>query len=135
MNYYLLVPLLLLLIPFMSTSAPLILEPTFSRLSTENGLTQNTINSLLLDSEGFLWLGTSEGLNRFDGYTFEVFKVENLPGLLCNQITYLCEDKNRNLWIGTEKGINILDLETYKLISDISPTPPPATDRLEEVKN
>jgi ligand-binding sensor domain-containing protein len=59
---------LLLLLSSFSQSEPLISDPTFSRLSTENGLSQNTINSLLLDNEGFLWLGTDEGLNRFNGY-------------------------------------------------------------------
>ena len=60
--------MLLMLISPVSKSEPLISSPTFSRLSTENGLSQDTINSLLLDNEGFLWLGTGEGLNRFDGY-------------------------------------------------------------------
>ncbi|MFQ3192158.1 MAG: ligand-binding sensor domain-containing protein, partial [Paraglaciecola sp.] len=62
MKYYLLVILQLLLISTDSISEPLIQDPTFSRLSTDNGLSQNTINSLLLDDEGFLWLGTAEGL-------------------------------------------------------------------------
>jgi diguanylate cyclase (GGDEF)-like protein len=112
MNYYLLVILLSLLIPFISNSAPLISEPTFSRLSTENGLTQNTVNSLLIDSEGFLWLGTDEGLNRFDGY-------QNRHVLGPNNefndapINYLYQDSKRNLWVGDYiTGVQQYDLKS-----------------------
>jgi ligand-binding sensor domain-containing protein len=68
MKYYISTILFLLFLSFVSQSEPLIPDPKFSRLSTENGLSQDTVNSLLLDSEGFLWVGTQEGLNRFDGY-------------------------------------------------------------------
>ena len=68
LNDYLFITVPLLLLSSFSQSEPLISDPTFSRLSTENGSSQNTINSLLLYNEGFLWLGTDEGLNRFDGY-------------------------------------------------------------------
>jgi diguanylate cyclase (GGDEF)-like protein len=97
-KYYFLVNLLLILISFTGKSGPLISEPTFSRLSTENGLTQDTINSLLLDNEGFLWLGTDEGLNRFDGYqNKQIFGPNNefndVP------VSYLFQDSKENLWI------------------------------------
>jgi ligand-binding sensor domain-containing protein len=98
MNYYLLGILFLLLISFVSKSEPLISEPTFSRLSTENGLTQDTINSLLFDSEGFLWIGTDEGLNRFDGYqNQQVFGPNN--EFLDTPISYIFQDSKENLWI------------------------------------
>ncbi len=112
MKYYLLVILLLLLISTASKSNPLISDPIFSRLSTENGLTQDTINSLLLDNEGFLWLGTAEGLNRFDGYQNQQVvgpnnEFNDVP------INYLFQDSKRNLWIGDSiNGVHQYNLES-----------------------
>jgi diguanylate cyclase (GGDEF)-like protein/PAS domain S-box-containing protein len=112
-KYYLSAILLLLLISFVSQSAPLIADPTFSRLSTENGLSQNTINSLLLDSEGFLWLGTAEGLNRFDGYQNQHVLGPNNE---FNEATinHLFQDSKRNLWISD----SINGVHQYNLISN-----------------
>lgn len=121
LKYYLLVTLLLLLLPFFSKSAPLISEPTFSRLSTENGLTQNTVNSLLLDNEGFLWLGTEEGLNRFDGYqNQQVFGPNN--EFNDAPISYLFQDSKENLWVSNSiSGVHKYDLEsnTVKKVIDL----------------
>ena len=79
----------------------------FENLSIPQGLSNPTINTILEDKYGFLWLGTDDGLSRYDGYEFKVYKNNpsdstSLPG---NTIYALSEDNNGNLWIG---GNNVL---------------------------
>ncbi len=77
-----------------------------TQISTDKGLSNNQVNAVLQDSKGFMWFGTAEGLNRYDGYEFVVFK--NIAGdassLSDNHILSLYEDQQKNLWIGTLKG-------------------------------
>jgi signal transduction histidine kinase/ligand-binding sensor domain-containing protein/CheY-like chemotaxis protein len=79
----------------------------FVRVTTEQGLSQGTVQSMVQDYQGFLWFGTEEGLCRFDGYSFAVYKTNpKQPGSLPdNMISALYEDKKRQLWIGTEHGL------------------------------
>lgn len=69
-----------------------------------NGLPQNSITSIVQTEDGYLWLGTLEGLVRFDGVRFTVFDKWNTPQLKSNRIHTLFEDRDKNLWIGTEGG-------------------------------
>jgi signal transduction histidine kinase/CheY-like chemotaxis protein/ligand-binding sensor domain-containing protein len=68
-----------------------------------NGLSQNTINCLYKDKYGFMWLGTQDGLNKYDGYKVTVYKhnINNSRSLPANHITSVCEDQEGNLWVGT----------------------------------
>jgi signal transduction histidine kinase/ligand-binding sensor domain-containing protein len=79
----------------------------FSHLDQKQGLSQNTPDCFLQDSEGFMWIGTQDGLNRYDGYTFTVLR--SIPGdtnSLCdNFVLALTEDSENNIWIGTRNGI------------------------------
>ena len=115
MRFYLLTIMLLMLISPVSKSEPLISSPTFSRLSTENGLSQDTINSLLLDNEGFLWLGTGEGVNRFDGYQNQQVLGPNNE-FNDAPINYLFQDSKRNLWVSN----SINGVHQYNLKSNIA---------------
>jgi signal transduction histidine kinase/ligand-binding sensor domain-containing protein len=72
--------------------------------TTENGLPQNSITSILQTPDGYLWLGTFGGLARFDGVRFTTFSTVNTPGMKSNRILTLCESKNGMLWMGTESG-------------------------------
>jgi ligand-binding sensor domain-containing protein/signal transduction histidine kinase len=68
---------------------------------TEQGLPQNTVQAILQTRDGYLWLGTKEGLARFDGLRFVVFDKQNTPQLPHNQIRGLFEDRAGRLWIST----------------------------------
>ena len=80
----------------------------FSRLDIGNGLSNNAINCFYKDSKGFIWIGTGSGLNRYDGYTFKVFKHSNdTTGLSDDDITGIFEGPSGKLWIVTMAGFNI----------------------------
>ena len=70
----------------------------------EDGLPQNRIRAITQTSDGYLWVGTSEGLARFDGARFTVFDRSNTPALQDNGILTLRLTRDGTLWIGTEGG-------------------------------
>ena len=72
--------------------------------TTENGLPQNSVTSIVQTRDGYLWLGTFGGLARFDGVQFTVFNTVNTAGIRSNRIRALYEDAEGNLWIGSEHG-------------------------------
>lgn len=87
----------------------------FERLSLEAGLSQSSINTVLHDSRGFMWFGTQDGLNRYDGYVFTVFKSipTDSTTLSGNFIQSLLEDSEGNIWVGTnQSGLNRYDWKT-----------------------
>ncbi len=88
-------------------------EYYFSNLDIDHGLSQNTVLAILQDSKGFMWFGTKDGLNRYDGTGFRVFKHEdsNPHSLGNNYITELFEDQNGLLWIGTDAGAYVYRAE------------------------
>ncbi len=83
----------------------------FEHLTVEEGLSQNTIHAILQDSRGFLWFGTNDGLNRYDGYDFRSYMLdlEDSHSLVNNRIYALCEDRESNIWIGTRGGLSMYD--------------------------
>jgi ligand-binding sensor domain-containing protein/signal transduction histidine kinase len=78
----------------------------FEHFSLEDGLSQSTINTILQDRQGFLWLGTQDGLNRYDGYEFKVYRpdTEQPDSISDRWITALVEDRSGMIWIGTRQG-------------------------------
>src|SRR5205085_4529653 len=86
----------------------------FEKYTTQNGLTQNSTGPLLQDNHGFLWIGSSWGLNRYDGRIIKQYNKigeNNLADLL---ITSLAQDKEGNIWIGTANGLSCFDPATEK---------------------
>jgi ligand-binding sensor domain-containing protein/serine phosphatase RsbU (regulator of sigma subunit) len=90
-------------------------ELKFSHITAEQGLSMGVVNCSFQDSRGFMWFGTQDGLNKYDGYNITVFKHNPLDSnsLSNNFINTLYEDKNGVLWIGTDGG----GLEAYSLIT------------------
>jgi len=81
----------------------------FEHITIENGLSNNTVNTIARDHLGFIWLATNDGLNRFDGYDFTVYQHdrENPHSISNNRVHYVFEDSHQNLWIGTSMGLNL----------------------------
>lgn len=104
-------PIILFILVNLIPSAHLYTRPSdmrFEQFSSKHGLAQGTVGTILQDSRGFMWFGTRGGLNRYDGYKFEVYK--NRPddpySLSSNSVYTLYEDHPGILWIGTGNGLN-----------------------------
>lgn len=78
----------------------------FERMGSEDGLSQNTAFSILFDSKGFMWIGTMNGLNRYDGFEFKIYRssTENGNNFTNNRVTNLWEDKKGFIWLETYDG-------------------------------
>lgn len=88
----------------------------FRHLQVENGLSNNAVICSLQDKRGFLWFGTKDGLDRFDGYSFKIFRTDpdDSTSIGSNFIHSLYEDPKGAIWVGTEKGLYRLDASTER---------------------
>jgi signal transduction histidine kinase/ligand-binding sensor domain-containing protein/DNA-binding response OmpR family regulator len=84
-------------------------DPPVKYLGIDQGLSNNAVISIFQDHNGFMWFGTFDGLNRYDGYSFKVFRnvLADSTSLKSNYIRVITEDADHHLWIGTAKGLNI----------------------------
>ncbi|MFT4153057.1 two-component regulator propeller domain-containing protein [Parafilimonas sp.] len=83
-------------------------------IGIENGLSNNSVTTVFQDHRGFIWFGTYDGLNRYDGYYFKVFRnhLNDSNSLPNNRIAAIIEDDNKRLWVGTRSGVAIYDQVT-----------------------
>lgn len=94
----------------------------FKHLTIEDGLSQNSVLSILQDQKGFMWFGTKDGLNRYDGNSIKIYKHDDKdPSSLGNNFVWkIYEHSDGNIWVGTDRGIYILDkkTETFRFFDD-----------------
>lgn len=97
--------LLLLALAFPTLAAPPL---KFQRYGLEQGLSQSVVNAIAQDGPGFLWFATQDGLNRFDGYRFTVYRhhPEEPASLSASYVAALLTDREGGLWVGTELGLD-----------------------------
>lgn len=86
----------------------------FRTINDQDGLSQATGEVILQDSKGYIWIGTGDGLNRYNGYKFKVYRHDQWSenSITNNYIVNLEEDKSGNLWVGTANGLSMIDLST-----------------------
>jgi diguanylate cyclase (GGDEF)-like protein len=94
----------------------------FERISLHAGLSQQTVISIYQDSRGYMWFGTQEGLNKYDGVNFTSYQPKyNDPYAISSGWIYsITEDDSGNIWVGTKNGVNILDVTTDKFVHHTS---------------
>jgi signal transduction histidine kinase/ligand-binding sensor domain-containing protein/DNA-binding response OmpR family regulator len=111
------------LILFLSSSSIKVFSQSgqirFKNLSVTQGLSQNLVQCILKDKTGFMWFGTRDGLNRYDGYKFVIYKKDSKkPSSISNNtINDIVEDKSGNIWIGTSEGLNKYDRATDSFVT------------------
>jgi ligand-binding sensor domain-containing protein/signal transduction histidine kinase len=101
----------------------------FAHFQTDQGLSQSTIRAILRDHRGFMWFGTDDGLNKYDGYRFTTFKriSGDSSSLSDNYIRALFEDRERGIWVGTNFGLNRFDRNTNRFQRYLSSPDDPAS--------
>lgn len=99
-----------LVVPSRAQSA----ELRFKRFASEQRISQNNVRCMIQDNQGFIWLGTENGLVKYDSYKFTIYKPDaRKPNSLSNKvINTLFQDSSNNIWIGTEDGLNRYDIKT-----------------------
>jgi ligand-binding sensor domain-containing protein len=90
----------------------------FKHLTVQEGLSCSWVKRIFQDRLGYLWVGTADGLNRYDGISFKTYKYNSKDSLSINlnNIVVIYEDKKGNLWVGTQVGLNLYDREKDKFI-------------------
>ena len=89
---------------------------TFNHLTTDDGLSQFSVNSLYIDENGILWIGTREGLNRYNGNDIQTYKLsKNDPySLFCNTVLRVAGDQNGKIYLLCTEGVAQFDLTTQR---------------------
>lgn len=88
----------------------------FKNITIDDGLSQGTVEVLFQDSKGYVWIGTNDGLNRYDGYSFKTYKFSEEHNTIANNyILGIKEDKYNNIWVATINGLSKIESESENI--------------------
>ena len=107
---------ILILFLILCSIASYCFDKDFGYMSISDGLSQMSVSAIVQDSDGYMWFGTRDGLNRYDGREFKIYRndIEDTLSLSDNYIKILVADNNGDLWIGTANGLNHYDSSTER---------------------
>lgn len=110
-------------------------DVNYQRITADDGLSQNLVFDMLQDHQGFIWLGTKDGLSRYDGYDFRIYKTDpsSDQSLASNYVTLTYQDEDLNLWVDTSPGgLHLYDpvMDHFTRLSDLIEIPEPFQDVL-----
>ena len=93
----------------------------FDAIDSRMGLSNNQVNTVFKDEKGFVWFGTMAGLNRYDGYSFKIFrhKAGDSTSINDDYVSHVMQGPNRKLWVYTPSGWNIFDPLSEKFTTNI----------------
>jgi ligand-binding sensor domain-containing protein len=113
MHYGFLVLLLIAICSTFGTLAAPLPDPNFTTFNTQNGLSNANVYNIVQDEQGYMWFGTEDGLNRFDGKDFTVYRYasDNPNSLASNNITALVIDSQQRIWVGTDNGLSLFNAD------------------------
>ncbi len=116
-NFRYLFFLIILIIRFTDLHA----QDLFSHLGIEKGLSNNSVNAIYKDRFGFMWFGTDDGLNQYNGYSFRIYRnnPNDSSSLVNNQVIGMAEDGSGTLWIATKRGVSVLHSFPSKFVKPI----------------
>src|ERR1044071_1155972 len=91
----------------------------FERIGPDKGLSQSNVLSIFQDSRGFMWFGTGDGLNKYDGYSYTVYRNDpkNPKSIVSNWATNIIESRNGDLWLSTPDGLSRYDRSKEQFIN------------------
>lgn len=117
-HYYRLAGVLFLFLCGESAAQRNVEKVLFSRIEVSAGLSNSNVTCIVQDSKGFLWVGTADGLNRFDGYNFKIYRnSQDSSGLLRSDISSIFEDSEKRFWVSTRgSGFHYYDNDLDKFI-------------------
>lgn len=94
----------------------------FKSLTIENGLSQSTVETILQDSNGYMWIGTNDGLNKYNGYSFKKYEhdIYDKNTISSNYIVDIVEDNDGYIWVSTTNGLNKINPQNDNIINYFS---------------